>query len=157
MTETLASLFEEHVRSALQRAEADFPALRVDSWSEPAYPGQFVIVEDDEGRRSQAEMKDVITRGIPLKPGKLVASCDRLVRAVLEELRGYVGPGAVVVSRPLPDPGREDVHVAHLEFKGLWFRLVVGHDGEGVVAVLSALLGKGASPLSEPDEHVVWL
>lgn len=154
----LAMLAEEHVRQALYRAEADFPAFAIDTWSEECYPGQWVIVEDDEGRRSQAEMNHRITRGVALTPGKIARQCQSLVKAVLDEVRGYVGDGHdLVVSRPLPEHVEDDAHYAHLEFKGVWLRLTVGHDERGMVAVLSALLGKAPRPLAEAEDHIVWM
>jgi hypothetical protein len=157
LSDRLARLFEEHARAAFQRSEAGFPDFAVDSWSDPAVPGQWVVLEDDEGRRSQARLSNQIVRGVPLREGSLAGSAEKLVRAVLAELREYVGPGGTVVSRPLPEPAAEGLHCAHLEFRGVWWRLTAGHDGERPVAVLAALLGKGATPLDEPEERVVWL
>lgn len=157
MSDTLAILAEEHTRDALQRAIGDFPQFPIDSWSECCCPGQFVIVEDDEGRRSQAELNHRITRGVQLEPGKVSRQCQSLVKAVLDELRAYVAGGELVVSRPLPEPMAEGVHAAHLEFRGVWLRLTVGHDEKGLVGVLSALLGKAPVALHETEESVVWL
>lgn len=157
MTARLAELAEEHVRAALQRAEAGFPAFHVDSWSDPAVPGQWVLLEDDEGRRLQAEMRHVVSRGVPLRPGSLARSCERLAEAVLAELRVFVA-GGPAVSRPLPDPEAMGAHCAHVEFKGVWLRLTAGPDPEGrPVAVLAGLLGRPSGPLAEPVEEVHWL
>lgn len=149
----LATIAEEHIRAALSRAEAAFPVFPVDSWSDPAVPGQYVVTENDEGRRSQVVMDRNITRGVTISPGSVSRSCGRLVQVVLDELRPYVSGGELVVSRPLPDPERDDVHCAHVEFKGVWFRLIV----RGDAVVLSAVLGKAPVPLAEPAEAVVWL
>lgn len=155
----LGQLVEEHVRAALLRAEPPFPALAVDSWSDPASVGQWVLVEDDEGRRSQGRMDHLIVRGLPLQAGNLARSASRLVDAVLADLRDYAALGGTVVSRPRPEPvGSDGVDRAHIEFRGVWLLLSVGTDPtRGVpVAVLSALLGR-AVPLAEPEESVVWL
>lgn len=154
----LAILAEEHVRCALMGREDDFPAFRCDSWSEPAVPGEWCVVEDDEGRRSQAELKDRITRGVVLTPGDVGRQCRSLVKAVLAELAEYIGDGSeLIVSRPMPDAEAEGVHTAHLCFRGVWMRLTVGHDERGMVGVLAALLGKAPVALAEPEEQVVWL
>lgn len=156
--EALAQLAEEHVRAALHAAEADFPAFDVDSWSEPAVPGQHVLVSDDEGRTLQARLDHRVARGVAIEPGSVARPCGSLVRAVVAELRGYVAGGGLIVSRPLPDPEADSaVLVAHLEVRGLWLRLIVGHDAGSLVAVLAAVLGRGAVPLVEPEESVVWL
>lgn len=153
----LADAFEEHVRDALARAEPDFPAFAVDSWSDPAVVGQWAVIEDDEGRRSQARLDELIARGLPIRPGRLRPAADRLAGAVLAELRRYVVPGGTVVSRPRPGPESEEVYRAHLGFRGVWLMLTVGTDpAGGTAAVLSALLGR-AVPLAEPEEAVVWL
>jgi hypothetical protein len=151
----LAQLAEDHIRDALCLAADDFPPFAVDSWSDPAIPGQWVVIEDHEGRRSQALMGDVITRGIVLARGFLARQADRLVKAVLDELKTYAFARNLIISRPLPDT--EGAYTAHLEFRGVWLRLTVGHDERGTVAVLSALLGKTKRPLAEPVEHVEWL
>jgi hypothetical protein len=155
----LAGAFEEHLRVALQRAEDGFPAFTVDSWSDPAAIGQWVAIEDDEGRRSQARLDELIVRGLRLLPGALARSAGRLVDAVLGELRCSIAGGGTIVSRPLPEPEyREGLLVAHLEFRGIWLRLTAGPDPirGGTMAVLSCLLGR-AVPLAEPVEEVVWL
>jgi len=154
----LGPLAEEYVRAALAAAEADVPPFPVDSWSDPAVPGQWVVIEDDEGRRSQARIDHTIVRGATVGPGRLRAPCAALVRSVVAAIRTYLGAGSgVVVSRPYPEPATEGMHVAHLEFRGIWLRLIVGYDGEGTVAILAAQMGRGAVPLAEPEGEVIWL
>jgi len=153
---SLAQLAEDHIRSALQRAEADFPDFAVDSWSDTAVPGQWVLIEDSEGRRSQVQLNDVVVLGIALHRSSLSHSCVRLAQEVLGGVRRLSEAG-LVVSRPLPSPEDEGIHTAYLEFKGIWLRLTVGSDGGRLVAVLSALLGLGPQPLAEPEEEVTWL
>lgn len=153
----LGPLVEDHIRYALYRAEAEFPAFAVDSWSEPAVPGQWVIIEDDEGRRSQVEMATQVNRGIALARGFLARQAERLVKAVLDDLRFEVETSGLIVSRPLPEPSVEGAHCSYHEFGGVWFRLLVQQSDRGPVAVLSALLGRGPKPLAEVEESVTWL
>lgn len=157
MSEHLAEIAEEHLRAAFDRADAEFPPFAVDSWSDEAVVGQWVVLVDDECRRFQVEMGDQITRGVAISPGTVGRSCGKLVRAVLDELRAYIAPGGLVVSRVLPDPMRDGVYTGYLEFRGIWFRLSVSADTRGPMAVLSALLGRGGEPLVDPVEEVVWL
>jgi hypothetical protein len=152
----LAQLAEDHIRDALCLAADDFPPFAVDSWSDPAIPGQWVVIEDGEGRRSQVEMDTVVTRGLGLVPGFMARQADRLVKAVLDGVRGHIG-GGLIVSRPMPEYEGDGLYCTHLEFRGLWLRLVVGHGERGPVAILSALLGKAPVPLAEPVEQVTWL
>src|SRR6185312_14485474 len=106
---------------------------------------------------SQVQMDVVVTRGIVLARGFLARQADRLVKAVLDGIQEHLD-SRLTVSRPLPEPAADGVYVAHLEFRGVWLRLVVGHEERGsVAAVLSALIGKAPTPLAEPDASIEWL
>lgn len=155
--ELLAEIFAAHVRDELARSEATLPPARVDTWADVAMEGQWVVVEDDEGLRSQVRLDTRVTRGVAVRPGQVAAAARSLCAAVLTELRSHLDGAGLVVSRPLPDPDRAGVACEHLTCGGIWLRLTVGSDDRGSVGVLSYLIGRQALPLAPPEDHVVWL
>lgn len=165
MISTIAQLIDEHVRAALDRIAATdtapWPDVALDSWSDPAVPGEYVAVQDAEGRLAQARLESK-ARGVVLADGALGAPLRALCEAMVADLRrdaeAAARAGQTVVCRPpAPPAAGAPFEFAYVDHAGFFMRLTIGTDERGrPVAVLSTLLGR-PEPLAEIEGTVEWL